>query len=129
MSPPIEIVAAVIRDEDGRTLLVRKQGTQVFMQPGESASRARTTSRRWRASSTRNSASPSLPARSGASAASAPAPPTNPGREVVAAVYDVAVAGTAVPRAEIAELLWFDPRDPPRWLVAPLTADHILRLS
>ncbi len=34
MSPPIEIVAAVIRDNDGRTLLVRKQGTQAFMQPG-----------------------------------------------------------------------------------------------
>ena len=34
MSPPIEIVAAVIRDEKGRYLLVRKQGTAAFMQPG-----------------------------------------------------------------------------------------------
>ena len=34
MSPPIEIVAAVVRDDRGRTLLVRKQGTSVFMQPG-----------------------------------------------------------------------------------------------
>ena len=47
-------------------------------------------------------------------------------REVVAAVYDVAVAGTAAPRAEIAEILWFDPENPPQVVVAPLTRDHIL---
>ena len=32
------------------------------------------------------------------------------GREVVAAVYAVAVTGEPIARAEIAELLWFDPR-------------------
>ena len=53
----------------------------------------------------------------------------NHGREVVAAVYEVAVTGDAAPRAEIAELLWFDPRDPPPVAVAPLTRDHILRLE
>ena len=31
---PIRIVAAVIVDEAGRLLLVRKRGTQAFMQPG-----------------------------------------------------------------------------------------------
>ena len=51
MTAPIEIVAAVIRDDTGRTLLVRKQGTQVFMPPGGNASRARTISRRWRGNS------------------------------------------------------------------------------
>ena len=30
----ISVVAALIRDEDGRVLLVRKRGTAVFMQPG-----------------------------------------------------------------------------------------------
>ena len=34
MNPPIEIVAAVIRDASGRYLLVRKHGTAAFMQPG-----------------------------------------------------------------------------------------------
>jgi 8-oxo-dGTP diphosphatase len=30
----IEIVAALIRDDAGRVLLVRKRGTSAFMQPG-----------------------------------------------------------------------------------------------
>jgi len=30
----IEIVAAVIQDQEGRVLLVRKRGTLAFMQPG-----------------------------------------------------------------------------------------------
>src|SRR5258705_12058500 len=30
----ISVVAALIRDSDGRVLLVRKRGTSVFMQPG-----------------------------------------------------------------------------------------------
>ena len=34
MSAPIRIVAALIRDEQGRVLLVRKRGTAAFMQPG-----------------------------------------------------------------------------------------------
>jgi 8-oxo-dGTP diphosphatase len=34
MSNPIRIVAALIRDDAGRVLLVRKRGTAAFMQPG-----------------------------------------------------------------------------------------------
>jgi 8-oxo-dGTP diphosphatase len=34
VSEPISIVAALVRDEAGRVLLVRKRGTTVFMQPG-----------------------------------------------------------------------------------------------
>ena len=30
----ISVVAALIRDPDGRVLLVRKRGTEAFMQPG-----------------------------------------------------------------------------------------------
>jgi 8-oxo-dGTP diphosphatase len=30
----IEVVAALIRDEAGRVLLMRKRGTRAFMQPG-----------------------------------------------------------------------------------------------
>jgi 8-oxo-dGTP diphosphatase len=32
--PVISVVAALIRDADGRVLLVRKRGTSAFMQPG-----------------------------------------------------------------------------------------------
>ena len=48
-------------------------------------------------------------------------------REVMAAVYDVAVEGTAAPQAEIAEILWLDPENPPPVPVAPLRRDHMLR--
>jgi 8-oxo-dGTP diphosphatase len=34
MQGTIEIVAALIRDDTGRVLLVRKRGTTAFMQPG-----------------------------------------------------------------------------------------------
>ena len=40
---PIRIVAALIRDEAGRVLLVRKRGTAAFMQPGGKRDPARTT--------------------------------------------------------------------------------------
>jgi 8-oxo-dGTP diphosphatase len=128
MSPPIEIVAAVIRDDAGRYLLVRKQGTHVFMQPGgkrepgedDLTALARELDEELGLAIVAGSVRP---------LGSFRAPAANEtGREVVAAVYDVAVAGSAVPRAEIAELLWFDAEDPPHVPVAPLTWDHILRL-
>src|SRR5438552_18241004 len=34
MREPISIVAALVRDDAGRVLLVRKRGTAAFMQPG-----------------------------------------------------------------------------------------------
>ncbi|WP_269713520.1 NUDIX hydrolase [Caulobacter sp. NIBR2454] len=34
MSQLIEIVTAVIRDDDGRWLVVRKRGSRIFMKPG-----------------------------------------------------------------------------------------------
>ncbi len=128
MSPPIEIVAAVIRDDAGRYLLVRKQGTQVFMQPGGKrepgednlTALARELDEELGLSIIAGSVRP---------LGSFRAPAANEtGRDVVASVYAVAVAGVAIPRAEIAELLWFDPEDPPPVAVAPLTRDHILRL-
>ena len=128
MSPPIEIVAAVIRDESGRYLLVRKQGTDAFMQPGgkrepgedDLTALARELDEELGLAIRAGSAKGLGSFRARAA--------NETDREVVAAVYDVAVDGVAAPRAEIAELLWFDPRNPPSVPVAPLTLDHILRL-
>ena len=126
MTAPIEVVAAVIRDEHGRYLLVRKHATSVFMQPGgkreqgedDAKALARELHEELGLSIVPGSVRPlgSFRARAANEA----------GRDVIAAVYDVAVFGVAVARAEIAELLWFDPSDPPPVVVAPLTVDHIL---
>ncbi len=128
MSPPIEIVAAVIRDDRGRALLVRKRGTSVFMQPG---------GKREPGEDDLTALARELDEELGVAivAGSAREPRHLPGprgqrngREVVAAVYEVAVTGAPIARAEIAEFLWFDPRDPPPVPVAPLTREHILHL-
>ncbi len=129
MSPPIEIVAAVIRDDDGRTLLVRKRGTDVFMQPGgkrepgedDLAALARELDEELGLTVVAGSAVSLGQIRARAANES--------DREVVAAVYEVAVTGEPVARAEIAELLWFDPEDPLPVAVAPLSRDHILGLK
>ena len=126
MTALIEIVAAVIRDDRGRYLLVRKHGTAAFIQPGgkreagedDLAALARELDEELGLTIIAGSAR-----RLGIFRASAA---NESGREVLASVYAVAVAGLAVPRAEIAELLWLDPQDPPPVVVAPLTRNHIL---
>lgn len=128
MSPPIAIVAAVIRDAGGRYLLVRKHGTAAFMQPGGKPEPGE---------DDLTALARELDEELGLAVCAGTerhlgcfrAPAANEsGREVVASVYSVAVSGTAVARAEIAEILWFDPDSPPPVVVAPLTRDHILRL-
>ncbi len=128
MNPPIEIVAAVIRDDDGRYLLVRKQGTEVFMQPGgkrEPGEDDLAALKRELDEELGLIIVVGSPVALGTFRARAA---NETDREVVAAIYDVVVAGSAMPRAEIAEVLWFDPDDPQAVPIAPLTRDHVLRL-
>ncbi len=129
MIRPIEIVVAVIRDRHGRYLLVRKQNTDVFMQPGgkrepgedDLTALARELDEELGLRIVVGSVHGLGHFRARAANES--------GRDVVAAVYVVAVAGDAVARAEIAEILWFDPANPQAVVVAPLTRDHILGLG
>jgi 8-oxo-dGTP diphosphatase len=124
----IHIVAAVIRDAAGRSLLVRKHGAAVFQQPGgkrdpgdadELATLARELHEELGCELLRDSAR--LLCHCSAPAAN------EPGHVVEAAVYMVEVRGTIVVQAEIAELRWIDPAasDVP---VARLSREHILPL-
>lgn len=125
----ISIVAALIRDEGGRVLLVRKRGTVAFMQPGgkrdagesDVAALSREIDEELGCRVTANSARPLGTFECAAA--------NEPGFRVHAAVYAVDVEGDIAPRAEIDEMVWVDPRALPALNYAPLTRDHILPLA
>ena len=125
---PVEIVAAIITDAEGRTLLVRKRGTSAFMQPGgkrepgedDIAALAR---------EIREELGCEVIADSVVLAGVFRAPAANEtGREVVAQVYRVDVEGEPKASAEIIEAAWIDPASPGTIELAPLTRDHVLPL-
>jgi 8-oxo-dGTP diphosphatase len=129
VSEIISIVAALIRDEAGRVLLVRKRGTAAFMQPGgkrdpgedDIAALAREIDEELGCGVVPGSVS---------SLGTFDAPAANePGRRVQAAVYALSVSGAVMPRAEIDEIAWVHPSAPPAIHLAPLTRDHVLPLA
>jgi 8-oxo-dGTP diphosphatase len=125
----ISVVAALIRDSDGRVLLVRKRGTAAFMQPGGK-----------RAAGESDVAALSreiveelgccVDQRTARALGTFECPAANePGFKVRAAVYAVDVEGAVTPQAEIDETIWVDPRALPDLPFAPLTRDHVLPLA
>lgn len=125
----ISVVAALIRDEAGRVLLVRKRGTSAFMQPGgkrdvgegDIAALAREVVEELGCCVDRRSVRP-LGIFECAAA-------NEPGFQVRAAVYAVDVEGAIKPQAEIEEMVWVDPAALPTLNFAPLTRDHVLPLA
>jgi len=125
----IEIVAALIRDESGRVLLVRKRGTTAFMQPGgkrdagedDVAALAREIGEELGCDLVRDSVQ-----RLGEFDAAAA---NEPGWRVRACVYATEVTGNITPQAEIDAMAWIDPDAPSDILLAPLTRDHVLPLA
>jgi 8-oxo-dGTP diphosphatase len=125
----ISVVAALIRDDQGRMLVVRKRGTQAFMQPGgkrdagedDLAALDRELGEELGCRMVPGSARP-LGEFDCAAA-------NEPGWRVRASVYAVNVRGPVVPQAEIADALWIDPAAPGSIVLAPLTRDHVLPLA
>jgi 8-oxo-dGTP diphosphatase len=127
-APLIRIVAAVIRDEAGRTLLVRKHGATVFQQPGGKRDPGDADDLATLARELREELGCTLLHDSARLLCHCSAPAANePGHVVAAAVYAVEVAGAIAARAEIAELRWIDPAAPDV-PVARLSREHILPL-
>ena len=125
----IEIVTALIRNQDGQVLLVRKRGTESFMQPGgkrepgesDLASLAR---------EIREELGCHLVLNSARKLGTFEAPAANePGCWIKAAAYTVDLAGEIVCQSEIAEIAWIDPKEPGDRKLAPLTRDTILPLA
>jgi 8-oxo-dGTP diphosphatase len=125
----IRIVAALICDDAGRVLLVRKRGTKAFMQPGGK----------------RNPGEDDIAALSreiaeelGCGLVPASIRPlgefdaiaaNEPGFRVQASLYGIDVTGEILPSREIDETIWVDPAAPPDIVLAPLTRDHVLPLA
>lgn len=128
MSPrTLDIVTAVIRDDAGRMLVVRKRGTAIFMKPG---------GKREPGEDDLTALARELDEEIGCRLVSATllgvfeAPAANePGFTVRAATYRAAVAGPPSPRAEIVELAWLDPTAPGDLPLAPLLRLVMTRLS
>jgi 8-oxo-dGTP diphosphatase len=125
----IEIVAALIRDEAGRVLLVRKRGTTAFMQPGgkrdhgedDVAALAREIDEELGCHLVHDSIR-SLGEFDAISA-------NEPGFRVRAALYEIDVTGEIAPKAEIEAMVWIDPAAPADIPLAPLTREHVLPLA
>ncbi len=125
----ISVVAALIRDEAGRVLLVRKRGTAAFMQPGgkRDAGESDVAALSREIVEELGCCVDQRTARSlGVFECQAA---NEPGFQVRAAVYAVDVEGAITPRAEIDEMVWVDPKALPALHYAPLTRDHVLPLA
>jgi 8-oxo-dGTP pyrophosphatase MutT (NUDIX family) len=123
----IHIAAAVIVDERGHTLLVRKRGTEAFMQAGGKVAAGETAvealDRELREELGCGAGSEYRPL------GSFTAPAANePGSTVEAELFAVELRGEIVPAAEIEEVLWHDPHRVPAYILAPLTRDHVMPL-
>lgn len=122
----IDIVAAVVFDAGGHVLVVRKQGSDIFIQPGgkPEAGEARLVA-----------LARELHEELGITLVPESAVPLGrfeawavheTGHRVRAHAYLVTVTGTPHAQAEIAELAWVPLRPPHGLRLAPLSADHIL---
>ena len=124
----ISVVAALIRDDLGRILLVRKRGTAAFMQPG---------GKRDGGESDVAALSREIVEELGCWVDQRTVRPlgvfecaaaNEPGFQVRAAVYAVNVEGSVTPKAEIEQVVWVNPKALPDLPLAPLTRDHVLPL-
>lgn len=128
-SDTIKIVAALISDEAGRVLLVRKRGTTAFMQPGGKLDPGEDDLAALSREITEELGCVLIPASIRPLGAFEAIAANEPGFRVRASLYGIAVTGAIAPGREIDETIWVDPAAPPDIPLAPLTRDHVLPLA
>ena len=125
----IRIVAAVIADVEGRTLLVRKHGTQAFMQPGGKLAAGESPLGAL-AREIEEELGCGLELESCRSRGIFAAPAANEaGCMVEAELFEARLAGPVCAQGEIEELAWIDPHSEPSLTLAPLTAMHAIPIA
>lgn len=126
MPSTIRIAAALLIGSDGQTLLVRKRGTQAFMQPGGKIDAGE---QPVEALARELHEELNLRIEPGAAVYlgkfSAPAV-NEPGFTVEAELFQVQIDVAVNPVAEIEEVRWIDPAGDGGLVLAPLTRDLIL---
>jgi 8-oxo-dGTP diphosphatase len=125
----IKVVAALIRDEVGRVLLVRKCGTRAFMQPGGKRDRGEDDVAALAREISEELGCLLVPASIRSLGQFDAIAANEPGFRVQAHLYGVEVTGDVAPSQEIDEVIWIDPARPPDILLAPLTRDYVLPLA
>jgi 8-oxo-dGTP pyrophosphatase MutT (NUDIX family) len=125
----IHIAAALIDDDQGRLLLVRKAGTKWFMQAGgkiehgESALCALHRELREEIGISLNEGEARYLGQFSAVAAN------ESNHVVIAEIFHVRLSSTPAVNAEIEEAIWVTPATAEHMSLAPLTRDHVIPLS
>ena len=125
----IRVAAALIVDNEGRLLLVRKFGTQWFMQAGgkiEQGEDPLSTLHRELCEEIGVTFEPDAPKYLGCF----DAPAANEiGQTVKAELFHLILTSAPIPAAEIEEAIWVKPDAAECLPLAPLTRNHVLRLA
>ncbi|GAN69348.1 NUDIX hydrolase [Acetobacter orleanensis] len=127
--PVIHIATALIFNEQGQILLVRKHGSRVFMQAGgkidagETAVQAVT-----RELNEELGITVTLKEDDFLGSFTAPAA-NEPGYLIQAEVFQMVLSAPVAAQAEIAEIIWVDPSRAPQDSLAPLTRDTLMPLA
>ena len=122
----IRIAAAVLIGPDGRTLLVRKRGTQAFMQPGGKIDAHEQPIEALTRELEEELALKIDPVRATYLGHFCAPAVNEPGFEVQAELFLLHIDADVAPAAEIEEVQWIDPRGDGGLTLAPLTGDVIL---
>ncbi|WP_300630571.1 NUDIX domain-containing protein [Pseudomonas sp.] len=126
MSKTIRIAAAVLIDSAGQTLLVRKRGTQAFMQPGGKIDAGEQPVQAL-ARELYEELNMRIEPGDAVYLGSFSAPAANePGFTVHAEMFQLHIDRPVAPAAEIEEVCWIDPTGDGGLVLAPLTRDQIL---
>lgn len=122
----IHIAAALLIGADGRTLLVRKRGTQAFMQPGGKIDAGESAAQALARELEEELGLRIDPASAGYLGSFAAPAANEPGFEVRCELFEVRTNAQLVPAAEIEEIVWVSADSHGQLNLAPLTRDTIL---
>ena len=126
MSKTIRIAAALLIEPNGQTLLVRKRGTQAFMQPGGKIDAGEQPAEAL-ARELHEELGLIIEPSDAVYLGNFSAPAVNePGYTVEAELFQVTIDEPVTPAAEIEEVRWIDPATDGDLILAPLTRDLIL---